>query len=113
MLLWTLLAPQQWVPGHADSVDSRNGWLFQHRRSMLWHAMAIYGDFPSVVHDMRMTLNYLHKDRRRHDCQAHQVMHARLYTKASWQEAGNLMISTVPWLRRCFRTAQGSLCHDS
>ena len=25
-----------------------------------------------------------------------QVMHARLYTKASWREASNLMISTVP-----------------
>ena len=28
-----------------------------------------------------------------------QVMHARLYTKASWREASNLMISTVPSLQ--------------
>lgn len=85
---------------------------------MLWPSN---GDFPSVVHDMCMTLNYLHKDQEHHevqsycycpallDCQAHEVMHARLYTKASWQEAGNLMISTVAWLRRSLRASRLSI----
>ena len=35
-----------------------------------------------------------------------QVMHARLYTKASWREASNLMISTVP----CCKELPGMAC---
>lgn len=100
MLLWTLLAPQQWVMPCSFELLSRHCESFSRR--CLW---------CSTGCSMCFLKHFFLKEKKEHVCFAFsssrrlgmswgceicQVMHARLYTKVSWLEAGSLMLSTAP-----------------